>query len=134
MFFLGIFLLQNNGLARLVLFQCFYTCKYIFWASWIGPCFGLTYFNLGFQAKPLHWIRPFFGAKWPISTNFGNNWVRNTVSEIIREVPLFVVLELTKLEYPLFFIHMAPDHQHLEFKKLIGTRAHEARVPSVTIT
>ena len=24
---------------------------------------------------------------------------------------------------------MAPDHQHQEFKKLIGTRAHEARVP-----
>ena len=24
------------------------------------------------------------GAKWPISTNFGNNWVRNTVSEIFR--------------------------------------------------
>ena len=24
---------------------------------------------------------------------------------------------------------MAPDHQYQEFKKLIGTRAHEARVP-----
>ena len=47
------------------------------------------------------------GAKWPISTNFGNNWVRNTVSEIIREVPLFVVLELGELEYPLVFIHVA---------------------------
>ena len=68
-------------------------------------------------------------AKWPISTNFGNNWVCNTVSEIFRQVPLFVVLELTKLEYPLFFIHVAPDHHHMEFKKLIGTRAHEARVP-----
>ena len=40
-----------------------------------------------------------------------------------------MVLELTKLEYPLFFIHVAPDHHHMEFKKLIGTRAHEARVP-----
>ena len=39
-----------------------------------------------------------------------------------------MVLELTKLEYPLFFIHVAPDHYHMEFKKLIGTRAHEARV------
>ena len=28
-----------------------------------------------------------------------------------------MVLELTKLEYPIFFIHVAPDHQHLEFKK-----------------
>ena len=26
-------------------------------------------------------------------------------------------LELTKLEYPLFFIHVAPDHLRLEFKK-----------------
>ena len=61
----------------------------------------------------LKMIRP----KWPTSTKFGNNWARNTVSEIIREVPPFVVLELTKLEYPIFFIHVAPDHQHLEFKK-----------------
>ena len=28
-----------------------------------------------------------------------------------------MVLELTKLEYPIFFIHVAPDHQDLEFKK-----------------
>ena len=45
------------------------------------------------------------GAKWPISINFGNIWARNTVWEIISYVPLFVVLELTKLEYLLFLIH-----------------------------
>ena len=43
--------------------------------------------------------------KWPISINFRNIWPKNTVCEIIRQIPLFLVLELGELEYPLFLIH-----------------------------
>ena len=45
------------------------------------------------------------GAKWPITINFRNIWAQNTVWEIIRYIPLFLVLELTKLEYHVFLIH-----------------------------
>ena len=45
------------------------------------------------------------GAKWPISINFRNIWPKNTVCEISREIPLFLVLELGELEYPIFLIH-----------------------------
>ena len=55
-----------------------------------------------------------FRAKSLISTNFGNHWVRNNVSEIIRKVPLFVVLELTKLE----IIRKVPLFVVLELTKL----------------
>ena len=39
-----------------------------------------------------------------------------------------MVLELTKLEYPILLFHRGTWRWHLEFKKLTGTRAHEARV------
>ena len=51
--------------------------------------------------------------KWPISIKFRNIWPKNTVCEISREIPLFGVLELGELEYPLFLVHVAPDHQHV---------------------
>ena len=41
-------------------------------------------------------------AKWPISINFRNIWTRITVWKIYRKIPLFVVLELGELEYPIF--------------------------------
>ena len=68
------------------------------------------------------------GAKWPISINFWNIWARNTVWEIISYLPLFVVLELGELEYPILLFHRGTWRWHLEFKKLTGTWAHEARV------
>ena len=30
-----------------------------------------------------------YGQKWPITINFGNNLLRNTVSELYSNVPLF---------------------------------------------
>ena len=51
-------------------------------------------------------------AKWPISMNFGNIWAWNTIWEIISYLPLFVVLKLGELEYPLFLIHRGTWHQH----------------------
>ena len=33
--------------------------------------------------------RPFIWQKWPIAINFGNNLLRNTVSELYSNVPLF---------------------------------------------
>ena len=44
-------------------------------------------------------------AKWPISINFENIWAWNTVCVIISYLPLFGVLELGELEYPLFLVH-----------------------------
>ena len=46
----------------------------------------------------------FFGAKWPITINFGNILPRNTVSEQCSNLPLFLVLELGELEYHIFLI------------------------------
>ena len=39
-----------------------------------------------------------------------------------------MVLELTKLEYPILLFHRGTWRWHLEFKKLTDIRAHEARV------
>ena len=41
--------------------------------------------------------------KWPISINCRNIWPNSTVCEIISHLPFFGVLELTELEYPIFF-------------------------------
>ena len=72
-----------------------------------------------------YWL---YRAKWPISINFWNIWARNTVWEIYREIPLFVVLELGELEYPIFLFQRGTWRWHLNLKNTLGTRAHEARV------
>ena len=41
-------------------------------------------------------------AKWPITINFGNILLKNTVSEQYSNLPLFMVLELGELEYHFF--------------------------------
>ena len=57
------------------------------------------------------------GPKWPISINCRNIWPKNTVCEIISHLPLFGVLELGELEYPLFFVHHGTWRWHLKFLK-----------------
>ena len=66
--------------------------------------------------------------KWPISINCRNIWPNSTVCEIISHLPLFGVLELGELEYPIFLFQRGTWRWHLNLKNTLGTRAHEARV------
>ena len=54
--------------------------------------------------------------------------VRNTVWEIYKNVPLFVVLELGELEYPIFLFQRGTRRGIWNLKNKLSTRAHEARV------
>ena len=103
-----------------------YGCSYSWSWSWC------SYEGIELESKSLLGIHCMRGsstwAKWPISINIWNIWARNTVWEIYREIPLFVVLELGELEYPIFLFQRGTWRWHLNLKNTLGTRAHEARV------
>ena len=80
---------------------------------WFICIYDFFFFNciVSYQASKMHLLCAIYKCwpKWPISINCRNIWPKNTVCEISREIPLFGVLELGELEYPLFLSTVAPD-------------------------
>ena len=116
--------------------ECNYEIQRCIWNEPFGPWDGYSYPSKVVRNYVLcsQWLVFYYNSiqtireKWPISINFWNIWARNTVWEIYRKIPLFVVLELGELKYPIFLFHRGTWRWHLEFKKKLGTRAHEAWV------
>ena len=92
---------------------------------------GETVIGRSIGPKPIRFLYgSLLGPKWPNTTIFGNFQQENTVSEINSKIPLFLELELQKLE---FLISFPPWHCWVGFVRLKKILRYSSLVNSSTI-